>query len=184
MSEANPDLLVFALLRVVVLVVGLAFAYMGFRLFMSGLQNPSGDIEIEGGRFKVKVIRAAPGIFFALIGGAIVVYQVTRVLQYSSLGTQAQPVDQSAPEVQACDTCSNGQTPNPPPYVIDEHDPAPSPGVAICDTCSAPVQVPNNSAVIICDTCASNATLRPPVHTVICDTCSQPIRGASGRRRD
>lgn len=55
------------------LLVGLLFGYMGYRLFMAGIERPAGDLEASSGSRMIKMSRAAPGTFFALFGAAVIV---------------------------------------------------------------------------------------------------------------
>lgn len=65
-------ILVVAIYKVASLLVGLGFGYMGYRLFLAGLESPAGDLEASDGSRSVKLSRAAPGTFFALFGAAVV----------------------------------------------------------------------------------------------------------------
>ena len=64
--------------KVVGLLVGLAFGYMGYRQFLADKLNPAGNIEINHQKIKVKLARAAPGTFFSLLGAAIVAVTIFR----------------------------------------------------------------------------------------------------------
>lgn len=82
MSEANPNFLALLVYRSLILVVGLSLAWMGYRLFLRGLVQPSGSLEVHGGKnISLKLSKAAPGIFFALLGAVIIVYSITRIIQ-------------------------------------------------------------------------------------------------------
>ncbi len=61
-----------ALYKVASLFVGLGFGYMGYRLFLSGLESPAGDLEASSGDRSLKLTRAAPGTFFALFGAGVI----------------------------------------------------------------------------------------------------------------
>ena len=64
--------------KVVSLLIGFGFGYMGYRLFLAGIQRPAGELEASSGSMKLKMSRTAPGTFFALFGAAIItatVYQ-------------------------------------------------------------------------------------------------------------
>lgn len=58
--------------KVASLLVGLLFGYMGYRLFMAGIERPAGRLEASAGSRMIKVSRAAPGTFFALFGAAVI----------------------------------------------------------------------------------------------------------------
>ncbi|MGH9961458.1 MAG: hypothetical protein ACREBC_30735 [Pyrinomonadaceae bacterium] len=78
MSDSSPvDLEVWALsivaaYKVASLLVGLLFGYMGYRLFVAGIERPAGHLEASSGSRVIRVSRAAPGTFFALFGAAVI----------------------------------------------------------------------------------------------------------------
>ena len=61
-----------AVYKIASLFVGLGFGYMGYRLFLSGIENPAGDLKASSGDKSLKLTRAAPGTFFALFGAGVV----------------------------------------------------------------------------------------------------------------
>lgn len=69
---AFSAVLVVATYKIASLLVGLGFAYMGYRLFLAGIAEPAGDLEAATGDRSVKLVRAAPGTFFALFGAAVI----------------------------------------------------------------------------------------------------------------
>jgi hypothetical protein len=79
MPVSSPNELAFwgvlmvAVYKVVSLFVGLGFGYMGYRLFMAGINRPAGELEASSGPRALKLSRAAPGTFFALFGAAVIV---------------------------------------------------------------------------------------------------------------
>lgn len=66
------------LFKALVILVGLALVFMGYRLFIKGITAPAGTFSGEVGDKKVKLVRFAPGIFFALVGTIVVVVGSTR----------------------------------------------------------------------------------------------------------
>ncbi|MDJ0951968.1 MAG: hypothetical protein QNJ94_23910 [Alphaproteobacteria bacterium] len=75
--SASNDLAFWAILtvagyKVASLLVGLGFGYMGYRLFLAGIEHPAGDLEASSGSRSLKLSRAAPGTFFALFGAAVI----------------------------------------------------------------------------------------------------------------
>ena len=142
MNAANANFVAVVAYKALALVVGLAFAWMGYRLFVLGITEKSGDMELKGGSlFGVKITRAAPGTFFAVLGAAIVIYAVTQILQFSQ--TQATPARPRTTVV-----APNGDSTKQPP------DTTGITTTTICDTCPAPTSR-NHSAVgtALCDTC-------------------------------
>jgi hypothetical protein len=73
-----------ALYKVICLLVGLAFAYLGYRLFVQGIFRASGDLQAEFKDTKIILKRAAPGTFFSVLGAAIV---IGTILAHFSFGT-------------------------------------------------------------------------------------------------
>lgn len=69
-------IVIVAVYKVAGLFVGLGFAYMGYRLFLSGFEKPAGDLEASSGSRTLKLSRAAPGTFFALFGATVVAFVV------------------------------------------------------------------------------------------------------------
>lgn len=62
--------------------VGLAFAYMGFRLFLAGIWGDSGNVEAQFLDTKLIVRRAAPGTFFALFGTIVIMMAIFTKLEF------------------------------------------------------------------------------------------------------
>ena len=58
--------------KIVALVVGLSFAYLGYRLLVAGILSPGGDFDARWQDIRVVLKRASPGTFFALFGVMIV----------------------------------------------------------------------------------------------------------------
>ncbi|SPH24323.1 hypothetical protein DEA8626_03374 [Defluviimonas aquaemixtae] len=58
--------------KLVSLLTGLGFAYMGYRLFIAGIEKPAATLEASSGAHALKLSRTAPGTFFALFGTAVV----------------------------------------------------------------------------------------------------------------
>jgi len=54
------------------LLVGLVFAYMGYRLFMAGVWGEAGDLDAQFGKNKLLLKKAAPGTFFVLFGAIVI----------------------------------------------------------------------------------------------------------------
>lgn len=70
--------------------VGLVCIWFGYDLFRRAIVNPaSGEFQAHG--FRVKLQKAGPGIFFALMGVAIVIFCVTRDLRRDTVRRTIQP---------------------------------------------------------------------------------------------
>ena len=60
------------------LLVGLAMANMGFRLFLADKNKSSGDLESNIGKYSLSLRGGAPGIFFSLFGAIIVIASIVK----------------------------------------------------------------------------------------------------------
>ncbi|QTH72177.1 hypothetical protein [Pseudoalteromonas xiamenensis] len=58
--------------KIVSLLVGSAFAFMGYKLFMAGVWGDAGDVEAKFRDNSLIVKKAAPGTFFALFGAIVI----------------------------------------------------------------------------------------------------------------
>jgi len=65
-----------AIYKIASLLVGFSFGYLGYRLFMAGIHRSAGELEASRGSWKFKMVRTAPGTFFALFGAAIIAVTV------------------------------------------------------------------------------------------------------------
>lgn len=88
-----------AVYKLISLLVGLGFAYMGYRLFMANIWGDTGTVSGEYKNTKFLFKRAAPGTFFAVAGAVIVVTTILR-------GFEVVPVSSS--------NSSTGQLDSPP----------------------------------------------------------------------
>lgn len=69
------------------LLVGVFLAYMGFKLFMSGIWGNAGDLDSKFGNFKIVLKHAAPGTFFALFGTVVIGLTIFKGLNFESSQT-------------------------------------------------------------------------------------------------
>ena len=58
--------------KILTLFIGLAFAYMGYKLFEKGIFKESGSAEGTFGNNKILIKKAAPGTFFVIFGAIII----------------------------------------------------------------------------------------------------------------
>ncbi|MFC6633928.1 hypothetical protein [Microbulbifer taiwanensis] len=70
--------------KIASLIVGSGFAYMGYRLFMSGVWGHAGRLETGLGDSKLVIREAAPGTFFAIFGAAIVAITLYKGLEFEN----------------------------------------------------------------------------------------------------
>ena len=77
-SNFRNAVFAYYLYKVVALCTGMAFAYMGYRLFVLGVFEKAGDLEHIFGKEHLLLKGASPGTFFALFGCAIIVWTISR----------------------------------------------------------------------------------------------------------
>lgn len=71
-------MLIVAVYKIASLIVGLLFSYMGYRLFLAGIDREAGNLEAKSGGNYLKLSGTAPGIFFALFGAVVVAVTITQ----------------------------------------------------------------------------------------------------------
>ncbi|MFQ5964932.1 MAG: hypothetical protein ACE5KZ_11695 [Candidatus Scalinduaceae bacterium] len=71
--------------KIVSLLVGLSFSYMGFKLFIAGIWGKAGELDAQFGENKLILKKAAPGTFFVLFGTIIVGLTIWRGLEYKNI---------------------------------------------------------------------------------------------------
>jgi hypothetical protein len=86
--ESNAILAVVSY-KLLSLLVGASFAYMGYRLFMAGIWGEAGDVEAQFKDNKIIVKRAAPGTFFALFGAIIICVTLYKGIQLNDAGSSS-----------------------------------------------------------------------------------------------
>ena len=81
MDDKLFDLLIARVtLRIVIVCGGILSLYLGYRLFMKSVGGESG-FEASHNKTKLKLAKAAPGVFFALFGAPILIMALTRSLE-------------------------------------------------------------------------------------------------------
>jgi len=81
MTTTTSILLSIVLIRVVALCIAAVCLYLAYKLFFVNTDQ-QGCIEASGAGLSVKVRKVAPGVFFALVAAAIIVFSL-RPLKYS-----------------------------------------------------------------------------------------------------
>lgn len=89
--------------KIVVLLIGLAFAYMGYRLFLADKIAGSGDLTGSAGEYAITLKGGAPGVFFSLFGAAIIAVSLFKGISYadSSTPTSSNNISVVLPELEA-----------------------------------------------------------------------------------
>lgn len=79
----RPESLYLVTYKTLSMLVGFASMYLGYLLFMNGVFGPAADLEAEQGGNQLRLLGAAPGVFFALFGAVIVALSVYRGLSFA-----------------------------------------------------------------------------------------------------
>ena len=82
MSEANSLMLYMTIYKSTASLVGLGFAYMGYRLFVQGIFTEAGELTTNWEDRSLVLRKAAPGTFFALFGTVVVCLSIWRGLTF------------------------------------------------------------------------------------------------------
>jgi hypothetical protein len=80
MSQQESATLIVLAYKIASMLVGLAFAHMGYRLFMAGVYEKAGDLKAAWRGTSLVLRQAAPGTFFAVLGAVIVTTAVFKGL--------------------------------------------------------------------------------------------------------
>lgn len=70
--------------KITSLLVGCVFAYMGYRLFMSGIWGHAGELETGFGDNRIVIKKAAPGTFFAVFGALIIAITLYKGVEFEN----------------------------------------------------------------------------------------------------
>lgn len=84
MSDSVYLVFVFTVYKLACLASGVLLAYMGYRLFMANKVGDAGTLDISTPEGKLSLHKAAPGTFFALFGTLMVIFTITRGMEYKS----------------------------------------------------------------------------------------------------
>lgn len=123
------------LFKALVILVGLAFVYMGYKLFIKGITAPAGSFTGEVGDKRLKLVRFAPGIFFALVGSVVVVVGATRKFSMQSPDGRRTDSETIAKRGAAIELESAGSATEEEAATTGE---AGVGGFSLCDTCDVP----------------------------------------------
>jgi hypothetical protein len=82
--ESTLTLAAGALTRLVALGIGAFLCWLGFRLFSEVPLPADGEAELSGVRgMTIKLTRIGPGVFFALFGTLVVIWSLSRPIEYT-----------------------------------------------------------------------------------------------------
>jgi hypothetical protein len=82
MSEAIILILSLTIYKVVTILAGLAFAFMGYKLFIHGIFMGAGELHTNWENRSLVLRKAAPGTFFALFGTLVLCVSLWRGLNF------------------------------------------------------------------------------------------------------
>lgn len=82
MSAGHTLMVSLTIYKVVTIFAGLAFAFMGYKLFIHGIFKDAGELRTNWDNRKLVLRKAAPGTFFALFGTLIVCTSLWRGLTF------------------------------------------------------------------------------------------------------
>lgn len=68
----SPALTAFLIYRAMAFLSGVFMVYLGYKLFDKGIVGTGGELQGRIGKNQVSLKKAAPGIFFALLGTLII----------------------------------------------------------------------------------------------------------------
>ena len=94
MADAGDLLFYRGIERWMVVVGGLIYAYLGYRLFLYGVDQGNGKLEAENQFFKFTFSGSGPGLFFMAFGGMILIASVYSTTEWSETSRKpATPAD-------------------------------------------------------------------------------------------
>lgn len=64
------------LYKISCLMAGVAFTYMGYKLFLADKSTPAGDINLSAKEYALSLRGGAPGIFFSLFGAILICFAI------------------------------------------------------------------------------------------------------------
>jgi hypothetical protein len=70
--------------KIMILLSGVAFAYMGFRLFLADKLASAGDFSASAGSYTASLKGGAPGVFFSMFGAALIIFSIVKGVRYDS----------------------------------------------------------------------------------------------------
>lgn len=71
-----------AIYKIMTLISGVIFAYLGFRLFMADKTSDAGDLSVKYDKYMLNLKGGAPGVFFSLFGAMMIIISVIIGLKY------------------------------------------------------------------------------------------------------
>ena len=83
MTELLADIAIYrGIERWMIILGGLVFAYLGYKLFLYGVDQGNGKLEAENQLFKITFSGSGPGLFFMAFGALILVFSTYSAVSY------------------------------------------------------------------------------------------------------
>ncbi len=110
MSPYTVTLLIILAYKLVAIIVGLLLALMGYKLFSRGLSQEAGDMDLKlPGVRGLRLRRAAPGVFFVVLGAMVIIVGLFKGLEVTVSGKRISTADL----LPCLERSSPGQPPQP-----------------------------------------------------------------------
>jgi hypothetical protein len=84
LADDTQLVLIANVFRIVCLVAGLIFAYLGYRLYVKGVFDKTQDIQASFGNAKVALRHVAPGVVFGIAGIVVALLSVVRPIEITT----------------------------------------------------------------------------------------------------
>lgn len=98
MTAFSLDLLVVVVYRLALVAIGLALAYMSYRLFRSGFFEAAGELKAAWGDRNLPSKQAAPGILFAILAAVMITWSMLSNPPSVPSGTSGVALARSLPD--------------------------------------------------------------------------------------
>ena len=87
--EISNTILFFKLFQ---MLFGMLTIFLGYKLFMKGFYNDSGEVKIKVNSSSVLIKKAAPGTFFSVLGTILIAVAIFKGVEYNSEKKSKQPM--------------------------------------------------------------------------------------------
>ncbi len=81
MTEFSQTVIALTIYRLFTVLIGLSFAFLGYKLFCHGIYDKAGDLKATLGERYIILKEAAPGTFFALFGVVVISISLWRGIE-------------------------------------------------------------------------------------------------------
>ena len=74
MIATNYEVILYIVFKMIIALIGALCFYLGYKLFLKGIEKSAGELEASNTIGKIKLLKAAPGTFLFIVGGVIICY--------------------------------------------------------------------------------------------------------------